>query len=681
MGEIKRRKRFVPYAGPHPDLLMRLLLLALVLVLPAIALAQPAQEAIPTVEKMPNLPQPYVLRDWKKVARDFDTFAFDFKKTGPNLPLIWWDDARVDHDLTGFGLPAYVGDFRQIAARNNYDAITCLGAVLGATAIGIDKSNQDGRNWVGMLKIYFSQKNGTNLYMNNPGAKTGHSFWYELLPSLVFYQIYDHYRSDPVMKQEFLAIADRWQQGIQALGTPTPNFDHTSLDLLTGQPFDNPRWREPDAAAAVAWLEYMAYADTKAQKYLQASQAAMSFLAARGPNPFYECLMPYGAYLSARMNAEQGTAYPTAKFINWIFDGSNPRQWGVIAEKWGEVEAFGLQGSVHDGSEYAFTMNTFLAPSIMAPIARYDTRFARALGKWVLNVAVNSRYFYANAWKPEDQTSWTWASQNDPQFCIAYEGIRKHGLARNRPADFQTRTAADGALERFGKIDVPAGEKGTFVVEMKPTDGVAKIATEVFTATSENGPWQPAFQFKPGDKNRKWMAWKQSGPMWVSLRTPQGAKGKPAVIDDVFVESRIARSPYLSGDPIFQQWGSTDLGLYGSAFVGLFAAMVEPTNVEGILRIDCRATESYAAPSYPTYLLYNPHFTAKAVTLPVGAAAIDLYDAAQHRFITHGIKGNAPVALAADSAAVLVLCPAGGKISRDGKRTLSNGVVIDYATP
>ena len=653
---------------------MRSVFLSL-LFLPAVASCQ--QEPIPTVEKMPNLPQPYVLRDWKKVARDFDAFAFDFEKKGKFLPLPWWDDGRVDHDLTGFALPAYVGDLRQIPSRNNYDAITCLGAVLGATAVGIDKSHQNGRNWVEMLKIYSSQKNGTNLYLNNPGSETGHSFWYELLPSLIFYQIYDHYRSDPEMKKQFLAIADRWQEGVAALGTPTPDFDHTAFNFLTGKPFDNPKWREPDAAAAVAWIEYMAYADTKEQKYLQAAQAAMSFLKERQKNPFYECLMPYGAYAAARMNAELGMDYPTGKFINWTFDGSNPREWGVIAEKWGASEIFGLQGSVHDGSEYAFTMNSFLAPAVMVPIARYDTRYARSLAKWTLNVAVYSRYFYANAWKPEDQTSWDWASQYDPQFCIAYEGIRKHGMERNRPADLAVTKTADGTTERTGKINIPEGEKQVFIVEMKPRDGVAKLETEVLIAESEGGPWKPAFTIKPGDKNRKWLALKKSGPLWVTLRS----KGKPAPIEGVYVESRIAKSPYLSGDPLFHGWGQTDLGLYGSAFVGVFAALVEPTNVEGILRIDCRATESYAAPSFPTYLLYNPHPEAKAVSVPVGNDAVDLYDAVSHKFLAKNVKAQTSVTIPKDSAVVLVFCPAGGKISRDGKHTTCNGAVIDYATP
>jgi hypothetical protein len=54
------------------------------------------QISIERVEKMPNMPSPYKMRDWKKVARDYDAFVFDFEKKGDHLPLIWWDPQPHD---------------------------------------------------------------------------------------------------------------------------------------------------------------------------------------------------------------------------------------------------------------------------------------------------------------------------------------------------------------------------------------------------------------------------------------------------------------------------------------------------------------------------------------------------------------------------------------------------------
>lgn len=677
------------------------ILAGLVLLL-SVACGQANQTPINAVEKMPNFPPNYQLRDWKQVARDFDKLVFDFEAKGEFLPFPWWDDGRVDHDLTGFALPAYVGDLRQNPQSNNYDAITCFGAVLGATEVGIDKSNQNGKNWVEMLKIYYSQKNGTNLYLNNPGQRTGQSFWYELLPSLLFYQIYDHYPKDPEMRTQFVAIADRWQQGCISLGASdktAPNFDHTAFNFITGQPFDNPKWREPDAAAGVAWLEYIAHVVTKDQKYLQAANWALQFLDERQVNPYYEILMPYAAYISARMNAEVGTKHDTAKFINWSFDGDNKRKWGVVDEDWNGTPAHGLTGSVAPTHEYAFTMNSFLSPGVMVPLVRYDDSYARAMGKWILNVAANSRYFYANAWKPEEQTSWEWAKANDPTFAIAYEGLRKKGIQRDRPIEEKnlkgklTGTVvpdgkrmrgeklypdAQGQIEHVWKFAAAPGDKRTLVVDFKPEGGQATVAMQAFTATSENGPWEKAFVVKPGDKNRKWKDIKQTGPLWVKLQASEIPARRPIEIEEVYANSELKISPYASGDPTYLGWGLTDIGLYGSSFVGVLGGLVDPTNVEGILRIDCRATESFAAPSLPTFLFYNPHTAEKEVKFPVGDKPVNLYDTVRNQIVAENVSGEASLKLPADQATIIVLCPAGEKIITKDGRSYCGDIVIDY---
>ena len=49
---------------------------------------QSNQIAVSRIEKMPNLPTPYNLRNWKQVARQYDSFVYDVTKTGQYLPLI-----------------------------------------------------------------------------------------------------------------------------------------------------------------------------------------------------------------------------------------------------------------------------------------------------------------------------------------------------------------------------------------------------------------------------------------------------------------------------------------------------------------------------------------------------------------------------------------------------------------
>ena len=59
----------------------------------------------------------------------------------------------------------------------------------------------------------------------------------------------------------------------------------------------------------------------------------------------------------------------------------------------------------------------------------------------------------------------------------------------------------------------------------------------------------------------------------------------------------------------------------------------------------------------------------------------DLYDAATDGFLKKNIKGVSTFSLAANTAAVVVVVPARGTITRKGNKRLINEVVVDYASP
>jgi hypothetical protein len=121
------------------------------------------QIVLPAVEKMPNRPSPYRLRDWKQVARDFDALAFDEDADGEYLPLIWFDTSDTNYPFAGFGLFSGVGHFYQGSGIAR-EAITCIPAVVGASLVGIDKSDQNGRNWVTMCQKFFNRDNSYPRY-------------------------------------------------------------------------------------------------------------------------------------------------------------------------------------------------------------------------------------------------------------------------------------------------------------------------------------------------------------------------------------------------------------------------------------------------------------------------------------------------------------------------------------
>src|SRR4051794_20741692 len=135
--------------------------------------APTTQNTIDRVELMPNRPTPFKLKDFKATARGLDKLLFDFDAKGQYLPLIWWDDTKVNSPLRGFGFPSFVGRPDQSGGLA-HESITTMGALLGATVAGIDKSREPGgNNWVQMTQVYFNSANRQNVVLNNVTAETG----------------------------------------------------------------------------------------------------------------------------------------------------------------------------------------------------------------------------------------------------------------------------------------------------------------------------------------------------------------------------------------------------------------------------------------------------------------------------------------------------------------------------
>src|ERR1700722_7843663 len=98
--------------------------------------AQDQAAAIRQVQLMPDIPSPCIIRDWKQVAISQDKLLFDPDAKGQYMPLFHL--VRDDqHRIVTFGLPDYVGDLRQTDGRGA--GITDIGAIWGATLVGIDK--------------------------------------------------------------------------------------------------------------------------------------------------------------------------------------------------------------------------------------------------------------------------------------------------------------------------------------------------------------------------------------------------------------------------------------------------------------------------------------------------------------------------------------------------------------
>ena len=114
------------------------------------------QKEIRLVQYMPNIPFPYKMKNWKDIATKQDRLFYDFNAKGQNLPLIWWDDSQVNFPFRTFGLPSYV-DKRRLGG-NSYESLPTMGSLISASLIGVDKSNDDGKDYVSMIRQFFNNQ-------------------------------------------------------------------------------------------------------------------------------------------------------------------------------------------------------------------------------------------------------------------------------------------------------------------------------------------------------------------------------------------------------------------------------------------------------------------------------------------------------------------------------------------
>nr|HML86771.1 hypothetical protein [Bacteroidales bacterium] len=332
---------------------------------------------------------------------------------------------------------------------------------------------------------------------------------------------------------------------------------------------------QQDAAGGHSYVLLNAYRKFKEVKYLEGAMRATEALEAQKESRFYEILLPFGAYTAAVLNAEQDKNYNVKQLLDWTFDGCQSKDgrfgWGVIAEKWGEYDVHGLQGSITDGGGYAFFMNSVVMSWPLVPMVKYEPQFARAIGKWMLNNVNASRLFYPD--QVSDKNQWLPELKDITGGLIGYEGVRKAD-DYNKP-------------------------------ELK---GVSPVSL--------------------GD-----------GPKWAPLQPKESM-----------------------------------FSLYSTAIAGVFGAMVETTDVEGVLALDCNVTDFYAQNPFPTKLYYNPHQKVVEVSINTGSP-VDLYDIVAHKYLGKNLKGVNRIRIGADQAVVIVQLPAGSTITKNKNRYSVNSTV------
>lgn len=544
------------------------------------------QVAINRVDSMPDIPATYQMLNWKKKARDFDKFVFDWKNTSKVGPLIWLDSACRNVDQSTFGLYTAVKDIRQGKKANSgefHESLNSLAAILGAGLVGIDKTNQDGYNYVKMEQNYFNSDTGWNIVMNNTtssvgskGGGYGRDWWYDVLPNALYYAVCDVFPGVDGAEAIQRSIAEQFTKADSVLNG---NYDYSYFDYGKMQGGINHIPFQQDAAGGHAYVLLCAYRKFGDVRYLKHSKSAIEALLSQKESRFYEALLPLGVYTAAYLNATEGTNYDVQKLLNWVFDGckspTGRTGWGIIVGKWGDYDVSGLQGSITDGGGYAFLMNSIKPVWPFVPMVKYQPQYAKAIGKWMLNNASACRLFYPE--NIDEKHQWAPELKDITNNNIAYEGLRK--------------------FDDYGKESLK---------------GVSPVAI--------------------GD-----------GPKWID------------------------------GNPTESMFS-----VYSSSPVGILGAIVDTTNVRGILKLDCNATDFYASRPYPVYLYYNPYDIDEHINYQT-KQIVDLFDIVSKKYVAKGISKDGVFTIPAKEACIIVELPAGTELSLEENHILANKqYIISY---
>ena len=544
------------------------------------------QVTINRIDSMPDIPVTYQMLDWKKKARDFDKFVFDWENTSKVGPLIWLDNARRNIDQPTFGLYTAVKDIRQGKNVNNgefHESLNSLAAILGAGLVGIDKTNQDGYNYVKMAQNYFNSDTGWNIVMNNTtssvgskGGGYGRDWWYDVLPNALYYAVCDVFPGVDGAESIQKSIAEQFTKADSVLNG---NYDYSYFDYGKMRGGINHIPFQQDVAGGHAYVLLCAYRKFGDVRYLNHSKSAIEALLSQKESRFYEALLPLGVYTAAYLNATEGANYDVQKLLNWVFDGCKSPTgrpgWGIIVGKWGDYDVSGLQGSITDGGGYAFLMNSIKPAWPFVPMVKYQPQYAKAIGKWMLNNASACRLFYPGY--IDEKHQWAPELKDITNNNIAYEGLRK--------------------FDDYGKESLK---------------GVSPVAI--------------------GD-----------GPKWID------------------------------GNPTESMFS-----VYSSSPVGILGAIVDTTNVKGILKLDCNATDFYASRPYPVYLYYNSYDIDEHINYQT-KQAVDLFDIVSKKYVARGISKDGVFTIPAKEACIIVELPAGTELSLDGKHIWANKqYIISY---
>lgn len=300
--------------------------------------------------------------------------------------------------------------FRTVVEEENRELIT-----LGCVVAGKILRGDDASEFTPALRAFYSREH--RLFLNNVGQQAV-EYWYLMdLTALAGTIIRLALAGDA-------AVLEMWEHSVGRLATMARqigyDFNAQGYDFAKGAPYtSDPTYRQADAVAGYAYVMLLSHELLQKREYRDEAVKALSLYQAFESNPWYE--IPSGAMgvlAAARLNS-LGHSFDLRKMLEWVFD----HQRGAMhAGRWGEYEMNGLmigwRGWTREQAlGVAFSMETMIVLPYVLPVARYDPRFARAIGKYAVHAITNAKWFFSD-YVPRDAQS-----RPDADPAIPYERL------------------------------------------------------------------------------------------------------------------------------------------------------------------------------------------------------------------------------------------------------------------
>ena len=178
-----------------------------------------------------------------------------------------------------------MNDSRQGPKNNNgefHESLNSLAALLGGGLVGIDKTSQNGYNYVKMVQNYFNSDNGWNIVMNNTcpevallGGGYGRDWWYDVFPNVLYYAVCDVFPGVSGADSIQHVIAEQFCKADSVLNG---NYDYSYFDYSQMKGMVNNIPLQQDAAGGHAYVLYAAYKKFGDPRYLQHAKSAFCLL-------------------------------------------------------------------------------------------------------------------------------------------------------------------------------------------------------------------------------------------------------------------------------------------------------------------------------------------------------------------------------------------------------------------